>query len=214
MPQAQAKFTGYGIVYPDGVTGIKVVRTFTEGAHRSYNSDGSVRWSTPPPVIHELYGGGFCYQDGNPVTNREHLESITDVNMREDALKWFDGTREISEEATKDVPPLDLEHQRKPEPAFIVSSDMPVGDPVPEIPQPKDEVKDTGQDLNSMIDTLVKTVNTLADRIATLETAKPVPKRRGTIDPEVKMKRREQMRKYWAERRAREQGTPETGEKV
>ncbi len=125
--QAQVKqFPGYGVVYPsgDGITGLKVIRTFTGSGKRVYNPDGSVTWTIPPATIHELYGGGFSYADGNPVTMREHLESIGDVSMRERALQWFDGQGKISPEATANIPPLDLEHQQRPEPVYVVSSDI------------------------------------------------------------------------------------------
>jgi hypothetical protein len=124
-PQAQVKqFPGFGVVYPDGISGIKVVSTFTQGPAKIINPDGSVSYTTPPPTIHELFGGGFVYAGGSPVTNRKHLEILPD-GMRQRALAWFDSHGKVSEEATKNVPPLDLENKGRPEPVFILSSALP-----------------------------------------------------------------------------------------
>ena len=120
-PQGQA--TKYGVVYPDGVTGLKIVRAYTEAPKRKYNADGSVSYITPSPTIYELYGGGFSYSDGSRVSHREHLEAITEPNMRERALQWFDGDGKISKKATSDIPPLDLEHKDKPDPVYVISSE-------------------------------------------------------------------------------------------
>ena len=218
MPQAQqGRHPGYGVVYPDPANGIKVVRTFTEGAHRSYNSDGSVTWSTPPPVIHELYGGGFVYQSGAMVDDRKHLECITNVDMREKALKWFDTNQGLSEEATKDVPPLDLENQKRPEPVYAVSSDfIKEGNPVPEVVQlvKQEQKPDATAEILSALKDISTTLKAHGEEIERLKTAKPEPRRRGTMDPETKMKRRETMKKYWAERKANEQRIAESSEKV
>ena len=111
MQRAQvARFPGFGIVYPDGINGIKVVKTFVQGPKKMVQPDGNVEWTTPPPTIHELYGGGFVYASGEPVTDRVHLESITDMKMRDKALRWFDGDKSISELATQNVPPLKVQN--------------------------------------------------------------------------------------------------------
>ena len=124
MVQAQVRsFPGYGVVYPDGVSGIKVIGTFTQGPAKTVNSDGSVSYTTPPPTIHELFGGGFAYASGSPVTHREHLEMLPG-GMRERALKWFDGSGELSVVAKENVPPLNLDEQKRPEPVYVLSSDL------------------------------------------------------------------------------------------
>jgi hypothetical protein len=126
MGQAQvSRFPGFGIIYPDGVNGIKVVRTYTQGPSKVVNPDGSVGYTTPPPTILELFGGGFAYADGSPVNDRLHLEMMSDVKMRERALIWFDSHGKVSTIATEDVPPLDLEHKERPEPVYVLSSDLP-----------------------------------------------------------------------------------------
>ena len=125
MVQAQVKqFPGFGVVYPDGVSGIKVVGTFTQGPSKTVNPDGSVAYSTPAPTIHELFGGGFAYASGSPVTNREHLEMLPS-GMRGRALEWFDSHGKLSEVAKKDIPPLDLEGKERPEPVYVLSTDLP-----------------------------------------------------------------------------------------
>jgi len=125
MPQAQVRsFPGYGVVYPDGVSGIKVVGTFTQGPAKTVNPDGSVVYSTPAPTIHELFGGGFAYASGESVTKREHLEALPG-GMRERALKWFDSHGELSVVAKKDIPPLNLDEKERPEPVYVLSTDLP-----------------------------------------------------------------------------------------
>jgi len=132
MPEPQVRrFPGYGIVYPDGKTGVKVIETYTEAPKRIFNPDGSKTYTTPPPVIHELFGGGFSYADGLPVTVRQHLENITDHRMREKALRWFDGGGGLSTEARKGVPTLDPEHPTPPpETVYVLSSEIQEGDEV------------------------------------------------------------------------------------
>jgi len=126
MAQAQVRtFPGYGVVYPDGVSGIKVVGTFTQGPLKIVNPDGSVAYTTPAPTIHELFGGGFVYSSGSPVTKREHLE-ILPGGMRERALKWFDGSGELSVVAKEDIPPLNLDEKQRPEPVYVLSSELPM----------------------------------------------------------------------------------------
>lgn len=120
-------FPGYGIVYPGGgATGIKVVKTFTQGSTKTVNPDGSTSYSTPPPTIHELHGGGFCYADGRPVTNKGHLENISDPVMKERALKWYDmHGKAISPEDV--VVKEEGQEPERPAPAFILSNQLPEG---------------------------------------------------------------------------------------
>jgi hypothetical protein len=126
MGQAQVKqFPGFGIIYPDGVNGIKVVRTYTQGPSKVVSPDGSVGYTTPPPTILELFGGGFAYADGSPVSNREHLGMMSDIKMRDKALAWFDGQGKVSAIATEGIPPLDLEHKERPEPVYVLSTALP-----------------------------------------------------------------------------------------
>lgn len=122
---AVRRFPGYGIVYLEKGEGIKVVKTYTQAPAKVIEGDGSVSYTTPPPIIHELFGGGFCYENGSPVSNRSHLENITDMKMRERALKWFSGERVLSEVARKDIPPLPDPGERKPgEVVYLTSSDL------------------------------------------------------------------------------------------
>jgi hypothetical protein len=125
MAQAQVKqFPGFGIVYPDGVSGIKIVRTYTQGPSKVINPDGSVGYTTPPPTILELFGGGFAYADGSPVIDRAHLEMVSDLKMREKALKWFDESKKMSEVSRENVPPLNLDEKVRPEPIYVLSTEL------------------------------------------------------------------------------------------
>ena len=125
MVQAQVRaFPGFGVIYPDGVSGIKVVGTFTQGPAKIVNPDGSVAYTTPAPTIHELFGGGFAYASGSPVTNREHLEALPG-GMRTRALEWFDGHGKLSVVAKEDIPPLNLDEKERPEPVYVLSTDLP-----------------------------------------------------------------------------------------
>jgi hypothetical protein len=160
MGQVQAKkFPGYGVIYPDGVSGVRIVRTFTGGSSKMVNPDGSVRYTTPPPTIHELFGGGFAYADGSPVKFREHLEALP-VEMREKAFKWFDESKELSPIATKDIPPLNLDEKERPEPTFILSSDLPAE---------RDKVT---EDLNKLVQNteLQSSLTSIAQAISSLST--------------------------------------------
>lgn len=131
-PQAQTvSFPGYSIVYPDGITGLKIVGAFTQAPRKIINQDGSAEYTIPAPTIYELFGGGFAYADGSKVTDRTHLERISDSKMKERALAWFDGNGKISEKATEGVPILDPESKKIPETLFVLSS---------ELPEEKDEV--------------------------------------------------------------------------
>ena len=183
MPQAQVKnFPGFGIVYPGGgERGIKVVKTFTQAPKKVFNADGSVSYEPPPPTVHELFGGGFCYAGGNPVTDREHLENISDPVMKKRALEWYD-------KHGKAISPEDVvvreEGQGKvrPEPAYILSN---------QIPQEQDEVTkslsqqgDQGfdkRDSNSNLG-LAKAISELAtlvkkqgEEIAQMKAVPPIP---------------------------------------
>jgi len=125
-PQAAVRrFPGYGIVYLEKGEGIKVVRTYTQAPAKVIEGDGSVSYTTPPPTIHELFGGGFCYENGISVNDKIHLENITDGKMRERALKWFSGERVLSEVARRDIPSLPDPDERKPgEVVYLTSSDL------------------------------------------------------------------------------------------
>ena len=158
LPQVK-KHPGYGVVYPDGITGLKVLGTFTEAPKKIHNPDGSTSYISPPPVIHELYGGGFAYASGESVTERKHLEAITDINMRERALAWFDSNGEISEKATADVPPLDLEHKQRPEPVYVVSSD---------VQSPKDAITQELDNRMKQHDEFSDTLKSIAESVASL----------------------------------------------
>jgi len=128
MPQVQQKVSkGFGVVYPGGGSmGLKVVKTFTQGSTKMVHPDGSVTFSTPPPTIHELFGGGFAYADGSPVTNRDHLELITDAKMKERGLQWYDAHGKAITPEDVVVKEDGMEPQR-PEPAYILSNQLPEG---------------------------------------------------------------------------------------
>jgi hypothetical protein len=166
------RFPGYGTVYPDGVTGLKVVKSYTEAPKRIFNPDGSVSYSTPPPVVHEVFGGGFAYADGSPVTARIHLENITDLQMKEKALKWFDSGGKVSVEATSGIPARDPDaKQEPPETVFVVSTDFPekgVGQ-APEIIKDQTTPDNTLSQVLSAIETLAGVVTKQADDIKTLK---------------------------------------------
>ena len=158
---AHRNFPGFGVVYPDGIRGIKVVKTFTKGSTKTVNPDGSVSYSTPPPTIHELFGGGFSYADGNPVTNRSHLEGLDDPKMREKALEWFD--RHGSAMAPPEVVIKEGETVR-PEPAYILSNQLPTEGTIPEkVEEVKAEVAASG--IESLLASLAKSVSTLAEDV-------------------------------------------------
>ena len=170
MPQAQTKnFPGFGIVYPGGgVTGIKVVKTFTQAPKKIFNSDGSVSYETPPPTIHELFGGGFCYADGKPVSNREHLENISVPDMKERALVWF-------ETHGKAISPSDIVikeegEKERPEPDYILSNQL----PQQEDEQP-DQIKESLMSIAKSISSLAKMVNEQGKEIAELKKGPPIP---------------------------------------
>ena len=140
MPQAQVKnFPGFGIVYPGGgERGIKVVKTFTQAPKKVFNADGSVSYEPPPPTVHELFGGGFCYAGGNPVTDREHLENISDPVMKQRALEWYDKHgKAISLEDV--VVREEGQEKVRPEPAYILSN---------QIPLPEDEVRSVNKQVD------------------------------------------------------------------
>lgn len=175
MPQPQQRqFPGYGVVYPGGgTTGIKVIHTFTDGPKKMINPDGSVSYGTPSHTIHELYGGGFCYADGKPVTNREHLENITEIQMRERALQWY----EIHGKAISpsDVVIKEGETER-PIPDYILSN---------ELPQEQDEVtksinevqpkEDSNLIIAKAISELAMLVKRQGEEIAQMKAVPPIP---------------------------------------
>jgi hypothetical protein len=228
MQQAQvARFPGFGIIYPDGRNGIRVVKTFVQGPKKMVQPDGSVEWTTPPPTIHELYGGGFVYASGEPVIDRAHLESITDPKMKARALAWFDGDKKLSEVATKDVPPLASDEERekrKPEPLYVVSTDMaPEGAPEKVVQEVK---PDALSQVLSAISDIAETVKKQGEQIAELQKT-PL----ATIDPQKivaqRQRKGEAMKAKWAdpEFRARQKAarekkvadgknTPETNQEV
>jgi hypothetical protein len=180
MPQQQSKgFTGYGVVYPDpskGSRGLKVIHTFTRGSTRIHHPDGSVSHTVPPPVIHELYGGGFCYQSGKPVDKRKDLEEIDSPDMKERALKWFDESRQVT--VDENAPTYDPNKKAEPQPDYIISSEVPLetletGQMVQQptyqrkIEEPN-EVGDLLRSISSNIGNLVNTVNTQAKAMVDL----------------------------------------------
>ena len=122
MAQAKVQGKGFGILYPDGVTGIKVVHTFTEAPKKIINPDGSYTHTTPPPTIHELYAGmGFVYASGERVSDRKHLENIADPDMKARALDWYDKHGKVIIDEVIERP----ESIERPEPAFIASDQVP-----------------------------------------------------------------------------------------
>lgn len=182
MPQVQAKqFPGFGIVYPDGVSGIKIVHTFTEGPLKIINPDGSVSYTTPAPTIHELFGGGFAYSSGRPVTDRKHLEMLP-AEMREKALKWFDGHGELSAVAKENVPPLNLDEKERPEPVYVLSTDLPTS--TDEVTKELDkivkgesiEILNTLGSISQSLSVLSKIVEEQGKQITELTGTKPEPK--------------------------------------
>lgn len=203
MPQVQAKqFPGFGVVYPDGVSGIRVVRTVTQAPKKIVNPDGSIGYETPPPTIHELYGGGFAYADGSPVKIREHLLNLP-LTMRERALQWFDGNMGISEKAHDESKP---DEKQRPKPVYVLSSDLPKEQD--EVTKDLDKQAQVGVDafaeLLKMVKTIEQTVKEQAEQIATLK-KKPevkVDKRRsGNITDEEKAKRSDRMKAMWDKRK-------------
>lgn len=177
MPQAQVKnFAGFGVVYPGGgSTGIKVVKTFTQGQKKIFNSDGSVTYETPAPTIHELHGGGFCYADGKPVTNREHLENITVPDMRERALIWF-------EKHGQAISPSDIVIRQegeteRPEPDYILSTQLPTeSDEITKDINQQVAKEDDNLTIVKALSELTKLVKDQGKEIAELKKGPPPPK--------------------------------------
>ena len=213
MVQAQVRsFPGYGVVYPDGVSGIKVVGTFTQGPAKTVNPDGSVVYSTPAPTIHELFGGGFAYASGSPVTHREHLEMLPG-GMRERALKWFDGHGELSVVAKENVPPLNLDEQKRPEPVYVLSSDLPPA--TDEVSKGLDEVVHTDQkagqeEIRDSLASIIQSISSLAEivkeqgkQITELK-SQPIEVKRKKFPSD---KRSKMMKERWAERKGLKVGS-------
>lgn len=201
MGQVQARqFPGYGVVYPDGVSGIKVKQTFTDAPKKTINSDGSISYGVPLPTIHELFGGGFTYADGSRVSNREHLEALPG-KMKERALKWFDEGREISAVSHTGIPVFDPDKKERPEPVFVLSSDMPVAkdEVTEELNKRMKETKevDAFAELLKAVKSIEQVVKDQGEQIANLKTSKPVPKRRM-----ININRSEMMKARWAKRKA------------
>lgn len=203
MVQAQVKqFPGFGVVYPDGVSGIKVIGTFTQGPSKTVNPDGSVAYSTPAPTIHELFGGGFAYASGSPVTNREHLEMLPG-GMRTRALEWFDGHGKLSEVAKEDIPPLNLDEKKRPEPVYVLSSELPTA--TDEVSKDLDKVVHTDQtELQSSLASIAQSISVLATvvkeqgkQIADLKKRPPAPKRMARSEAKHG-KQSETMKARWA----------------
>jgi len=170
MEQIQVKHAPkFGIIYPQGIddgTGIKVVKSYTHGSMRIHHPDGTTTHTIPGPVIHELFGGGFCYQDGKKVTNREHLEAIGDPRMREAALSWFDNQGELNPTA------LNVEHPaeppQRPEPLYTLSTDM--GKEESPLTEELDKAsQDKSQEILSAIGSLADLVKGQDERIQKLE---------------------------------------------
>lgn len=111
----------YGVVYPNKKGGIKIIHAFTDAPKKIIEPDGSVSYTKPAPTIYELYGGGFTYSNGTPVTKRGDLESISSIKMRERALSWFDKGAEISNDISS-VPAFDPDNLKRPEPIYNVST--------------------------------------------------------------------------------------------
>jgi hypothetical protein len=155
-----SKFPGYGIIYPEGTDkGLKVVKTFTDGGAKIRQQDGSVTYGIPKPTVHELIGGVFAYASGKPVTKREDLEILPDEKMRERALKWFDSKDlVIPKEAVVDKPPEG--EKERPEPAWVVSSTIPLNDGPPQVPISDDPlikaIKEVGEALAGLSSLVAK----------------------------------------------------------
>ena len=200
MAQAQVKqFPGFGVVYPDGISGIKVIRTYTQGPSKVVNPDGSVGYITPPPTILELFGGGFAYADGSPVIDRAHLEKVSDLKMREKALKWFDESRELSEVSRENIPPLNLDEKVRPEPVYVLSSELPRAED--EVTKELDkavtgnaEVQGTLASIAEAISSLATIVKEQGKQIEALQNQPGQVKRRSPSD-----KRSELMKAKWAD---------------
>ena len=177
MPQAQVKnFPGFGIVYPGGgERGIKIVKTFTQAPKKVFHADGSVSYEPPPPTIHELFGGGFCYAGGNPVTDREHLENISDLVMRQKALEWYDKHgRAISPEDV--VIREEVGEKERPEPAYILSNQLPKeSDEVTKDMNHKVEKEDGNLAIAKVLSELVALVKKQGKEIDELKKGPPIP---------------------------------------
>ena len=205
MPQPQTRhFPGYGIVYPDGNTGIKIIGTFTEAPKKVFNPDGSTSYESPSPTIYELFGGGFCYAGGGPITNREHLENISDIKMKERALQWYDTHGKV-------ISPLEVvpreEDKERPEPAYILSNQV-SGEQNPGLEDPvvahlnetiaknapffqEMFMKIASKVLGEKIENMTELIKKQGEEIAQLKTSTipHEPKRRGTVQSQ-KMKER------------------------
>ncbi len=189
-PKAQEKvkgFPGFGVIYPEGQeTGLRVVRTFTDGGAKIRHSDGTVTYGIPSPTIHEVFGGGFAYASGLPVTKREHLEPLPD-QMKERALAWFDSKNlVIPKEAIVEV--VD-EKKETPKPAYILSSDRPpIDEPHKVVANPLDKILEA-------ISNLSQIVANQGNEIATIKGGKKSQSEKGKAQSE-------RMKARWAAKKA------------
>ncbi len=208
MPQPQVRqFPGYGVVYPGGGdSGIKIVGAFTQAPKKVFNPDGSTSYEAPAPTIYELFGGGFSYASGKPVTKREELEVITDQKMRERAVKWYDTHG-------KAILPIEVvpreEDKERPEPAYILSSQLPpvedeVTKSINEQQVTRDKTEDSNLVLAKAISELATLVKKQGEEITQLKVVPPQSKKRGIqsqkmkerwADPAFREKRRENKEK-------------------
>jgi len=213
MPQPQVRqHPGFGIVYPGGGdSGIKIVGAFTQAPKKVFNPDGSISYEAPAPTIYELFGGGFTYVSGKPVTKREELENITDKTMRDRALIWYDTHGKAI--SPPEVVPREEEKER-PEPAYILSTQLPI--PEDEVTKSineqqviREKTEDSSLVLAKAISELATLVKKQGEEIAQLKIA-PVPKepkRRGTIQSQ-------KMKEKWADPAWREKRKKAKGASV
>ncbi len=181
-------FPGYGVVFPDGRTPLKVKHTYTEGPTKIHNMDGTTEFTVSPPTIHELVEGGFSYADGSPVTLREHLEKLPRP-MRDRALQWFDnkdnpasdGSLGVVEEKT----PMKDFYDSHPD--IILSTEIePQGSPVKaEIVVVQDEMKRSIKAIEDAVLSLSEMMKSQRQEIETLKATPrpaPIPRKRSRGD--------------------------------
>jgi len=203
----QARF---GIVYPNGIDPVKIVRAFTAGAKREYRTDGSVSYSIPPPTIYELVGGGFAYADGRQVSDRKHLENLP-PQIRENALKWFDEGKGISEKAFEGVPqkPENLDEIEHPEIAYVLSTDVGADgtsktnqELPPEKVDKKETAKTIANDTLVVMNSIMNTLKEINERLTAVEKGQPKQ------SPKMELARKAHsvhMKEVWAKKKAAKQ---------
>jgi len=173
------KHPGFGILYPDGVHGIRVVHSFTQGPRKVVNADGSVEYLTPLPVVNELFDGSFAYASGDKVTDRTHLEELP-KQMRERALEWFDNKDKVPPTEGEII--LKPESLKEPEPAFIKSSDISLDEmdaprnksfakPVPTV-DPTVQILEAIAGLGKVVTSLSSKVESQGDEIAKIKSSR------------------------------------------